>query len=94
MQRGLELFYQTPAGTIMAVPIETRAGFIAGNPRKVFDGTPYVPTVLGRMYDVSPDGQRFLMLKPSGRSEQAVGPASLVVVLNFFEELRARAPGK
>jgi hypothetical protein len=67
---------------------------VLGKPSEVLDATPYVPTVFGRMYDVSPDGKRFLMLKPSGRSEQAVGPASLVVVLNWFEDLTARAQGK
>jgi hypothetical protein len=40
-------------------------------------------------YDVSPDGQRFLMLKPS---EQAQAPAQINVVLNWFEELTRRVP--
>ena len=91
---GLELFYQAPAGKIMAVRFDTHSGSMLGKPSEVLDATPYVPTVLGRMYDVSRDGERFLMLKPNGRPEQAVGPASLVVVLNWFEDLKARAPGK
>ena len=93
-KRGLELFYQTPAGKIMAVRFDTNSGSVLGKPSEVLDATPYVPTVFGRMYDVSPDGERFLMLKPSGRSEQAVGPASLVMIRNWFEDLTARAQGK
>jgi hypothetical protein len=40
-------------------------------------------------YDVSPDGQRFLMLKPS---EQEVAPTQINVVLNWFEELKQKVP--
>jgi hypothetical protein len=39
---------------------------------------------------VSPDGQRFLMLKP-GEQEQAA-PTQINVVLNWFEELKQKVP--
>ncbi len=47
------------------------------------------------MYDVSRDGQKFLMIKdaPSG-GERASAPDNLVVVLNWVEELKARVPSK
>ncbi len=56
----------------------------------LFEG-PYDPTVFtAPNYDVSPDGQRFLMLK---RFEQGVAaPAQINVVLNWFEELKSRVP--
>jgi hypothetical protein len=41
-------------------------------------------------YDVSPDGQRFLMLKPS--ESTGVAPTQINVVLNWFEELKRRVP--
>ena len=41
-------------------------------------------------YDVSPDGQRFLMLKPSESAEAA--PTQINVVLNWFEELKQKVP--
>jgi hypothetical protein len=41
-------------------------------------------------YDVSADGQRFLMLKPAEASETA--PTQINVVLNWFEELKRRVP--
>jgi serine/threonine protein kinase len=91
---GEELFYQTPAGNVMSVPIETGAAFKAGSPRRVFDGTPYVFSVFGRMYDVSSDNERFLMLKPNVSSKQSAASGSLVVVLNWFEELKARVPAR
>ena len=40
--------------------------------------------------DTSPDGQRFLMLKPV--ESQASAPTQINVVLNWFEELRRKAP--
>ena len=49
-----------------------------------------------RGYDVSADGQRFLMIKdaaPSGQTSTAPS-ASMVVVLNWTEELKARVPGR
>ena len=71
------------------VPIQTAPTFSAGIPTKVFD-TRYFNGGPGRSYDVSPDGQRFLMIKASG-TEQA---PSMVVVLNWLEELKAKLPAK
>jgi serine/threonine-protein kinase len=61
--RGGELFYRS-GSKIMAVDIDARSTFSASKPRMLFEG-PYLQT-LGSFpfYDVSPDGQRFLMLKP------------------------------
>jgi hypothetical protein len=42
-----------------------------------------------RPYDVSADG-RFLMFT----LQQEAGSASMVVVLNWFEELKAKLPGR
>ena len=44
----------------------------------------------GRAYDVTPDGQRFLMIKEGG--DEPTAPQNLIVVLNWFEELRRRVP--
>ena len=55
----------------------------------MFD-TRYYAAANGRSYDVSPDGQQFLMIKAAG-TEQA---PSIVVVLNWLEELKAKLPAK
>ena len=39
------------------------------------------------MFDVSPDGKRFLMVRPVA----GLGETELVVVQNWFEELKQRA---
>jgi Tol biopolymer transport system component len=54
---------------------------------------PYLPTSATiQNYDVSLDGQRFLMLKPTEQSQAA--PTQINVVQNWFEELKRRVPGK
>jgi Tol biopolymer transport system component/predicted Ser/Thr protein kinase len=86
--KGRELFYRSD-NKMMAVDVTTEPTFSAGKPRMLFEGS-YVPTPRSFPdYDVSPDGQRFLMLK---RSEEAQAPAQINVVLNWFEELKQKVP--
>jgi serine/threonine-protein kinase len=86
---GRELFFRT-GDKMMAVGIATEPGFAAGKPRVLFEG-PYLPTPLTEPnYDVSPDGKRFLMVKPSEQEQAA--PTQINVVLNWFEELKRRVP--
>jgi len=75
---------------MMAVDIATQPGFTAGKPRTLFEGR-YAPTpATTPNYDVSLDGQRFLMLKPN--EQEASAPTQINVVLNWFEELKRRVP--
>ncbi len=87
-RNGRELFYRSE-NKMMAVDIATQPSFVAGKPRKLFEGA-YLPTAATiQNYDVSPDGQRFLMLK-GGEQEAAV--TQINVVLNWFEELKQKVP--
>jgi eukaryotic-like serine/threonine-protein kinase len=87
--KGRELFYRS-GDKMMAVDIATQPSFSAGKPKVLFEGH-YQPTPLTfPNYDVSPDGQRFLMLKPVEAGEGA--PTQIDVVLNWFEELKRRVP--
>ncbi len=74
---------------MMVVPVETEPTFSTGRPSILFEGSYVVSTVTRdyRYYDVSPDGQRFLMLKEAGTEE-----AQINVVLNWFEELKRLVP--
>jgi len=89
---GKELFYLGPSGAVMSASVEGGSTFRAGRPTRLFEGR-YLTfaTVAGRTYDVSPDGQRFLMLKP-GDTDSTAAPTSLVVVQNWFEELKRLVP--
>jgi eukaryotic-like serine/threonine-protein kinase len=86
---GRELFYRS-GEKMMAVDIATQPGFAAGTPRVLFEGRYEPASVPVSNYDVSPDGQRFLMLKPVEQTEAA--PTQINVVLNWFEELKQKVP--
>ncbi len=89
---GKELYYLTLDGALMAVPIQSTPAFSAGTPTKLFD-TRYVSIGTARTYDVSRDGQTFLMIKAAGDDPTST-PTGIVVVLNWVEELKARVPTK
>jgi hypothetical protein len=87
---GRELYYRDFSGALMAVPVAAGSGFVPGRPIRLFDGAGYIGAGAhggGRTYDVSPDGDRFLMVRAT-----AQGATPLVVVLNWFEELKRLAP--
>ena len=74
----------------MAVPVlDTEPTFRAGNAESLFEQR-YATYVERRNYDIAPDG-RFLMIKEAAATDGATAQ-QLVVVLNWFEELKARVP--
>jgi len=86
---GRELFYRS-GDKMMAVDVATQPTFAAGKSRMLFEGH-YLPTPnYFQNYDVSSDGQRFLMLKPVEQAQAA--PREIDVVLNWFEELKQKVP--
>jgi Tol biopolymer transport system component len=87
---GRELFYRDPSPAMIAVPVMAGAAFATGVPKRLFSSQSLVQG--GSAFDVSADGQRFLMSRAVGAAVQR--PDELVVVQNFFEELRAKAPVK
>ncbi len=72
----------------MVVDIKTEPTFTAGSPVVLFTGR-YTTSVAVVNYDISPDGQRFLMIKAA---EEEEGPGQINVVLNWFEELKRLVP--
>jgi serine/threonine-protein kinase len=89
---GRELFYRAPDGALMAVPVNPGGTtWSAGIPTKLFEGRYHTGDTM-TSYDVSPDGQRVLMLKEGGAADQAAGLATIILVLNWREELKRLAP--
>ena len=91
-RNGRELFYLSGSGSVrlMSVPVQSGTSFSAGTPQVLFEGK-YFSGNAGRTYDVSPDGQRFLMIKDAAATTSSA-PSQFVVVLNWFEELKRLAP--
>jgi serine/threonine-protein kinase len=85
---GRELFYRT-GDSMMAVPVTTQPSFSAGRPTELFKGTYLASTfpLTGTTYDVTRDGQRFLMIK-----DQAASATQINVVVNWFQELKRLVP--
>jgi eukaryotic-like serine/threonine-protein kinase len=91
-----QLFYSI-GNKMMAVEIETKAGFAPGSPRLLFD-QPYTHAtgIAGNPlaeYDVAPDGQHFVMLKAD---EAESSQPQFHVILNWAQEVARRlgAPEK
>lgn len=92
---GRELFYLVGADAVrmMALPVQSGATFSAGSPQKLFEGRYFAtPDRSGRTYDVSPDGQRFLMIKNAAVDVTTSLVPSFVFVLNWFDELKRLVP--
>jgi eukaryotic-like serine/threonine-protein kinase len=82
---GRELFYRSAGGDLVAATIAPGASFRVESERALFSARPYMTEILDHAYDVSPDDRSFLFVRipPSTGSP-------LVVVLNWFEELKAK----
>lgn len=101
---GRELFYRNGDATV-AVEVETGEAFRHGNPRVLFRGAYYLPTGMiikatFTSWDIDHDGKRFLMIKPppatgsepSTAEQAAAGQPKIIVVTNWFEELKQQVP--
>jgi serine/threonine-protein kinase len=88
-RNGRELFYRHD-DKMMAVVISLQPEFTAGAPRLLFAGKYEEPGLPDepRNYDVTPDGQRFVMIKMSEPS----APSQLNIVVGWFAELESRVP--
>ena len=86
---GKELFYQN-GNKIMVVSIQTEPTFKAETPRLLFEGSFELSSPNFRDWDISPDGQRFVMLQTD--DQEQLSSTQLTVVLNWFEELKRLVP--
>jgi len=97
---GETLYYRSPDG-IMAVSVETDPTLTLGKPESLFPDIYRLSTSGSFMHNIHPDGERFLMIKwpetteeESAEEESAEEPQRIIVVTNWFEELKDRVPVK
>jgi eukaryotic-like serine/threonine-protein kinase len=81
-----ELFYRQ-GDALMAVTVDTKQGFRAEKPRRLFAGQ-FSGAGRDTSFDVATDGRRFVMVK----SDEASTLRQLTVVQNWFEELKQKVP--
>ena len=80
---GKELLYRS-RGRVMVANVTLSPAFKVQPPRVLFEGN-YLTGSAG--WDVTPDGERFLLIKPSAQA-----PSSLIVVKNWAEEVKRLVP--
>ena len=89
---GKQIFYWW-SGKIFAIDVRTEPAFSFGQPSPLpFPQVAQTAPGL-RNFDITPDGRQFLII-PFGNSAAGPtpAPAQINVVLNWFEELKQRAP--
>jgi eukaryotic-like serine/threonine-protein kinase len=97
-RNGSELFYLDPNGALMSVTVSRGSTWSAAAPTKLFEG-PYffggatVTNAAGRTYDVSNEG-RFIRIKLPAETDQIAPNRSVVIVRNWFDELKRLVPTK
>jgi serine/threonine protein kinase len=91
---GQELVYVSPTGALMGVGVTRGLSWTATTPTLVVkEGYFTNLSWWGRSYDVSSDGQRFLMIKEGG-ADGTAAPTSIIVVQHWVEELKRLVPMK
>jgi serine/threonine protein kinase/Tol biopolymer transport system component len=87
-----ELFYRN-GNKMMAVGVSLQPKFNASAARILFEGEyeEEGQSDSPRNYDVTPDGQRFVLIKPP---EEPSTPSRLIVALEWFGDLKRRVPVK
>ena len=85
--RGTELFYRDASGNLVAVEVNTNPTFSFGRATVLFPAAGYTSRPFAPQYAVAPDDRRFLMIRPVGSGS----PDNIIVVENWFEELKAKS---
>jgi serine/threonine-protein kinase len=93
-RNGQELFYVSPTGAVLRVAVERRPSWATTTPTLLvkegyFTNPGYS---LGLQYDISSDGQRFVMIKDG--TGDTVAPPQIIVVQHWTEELKRLVPTK
>ena len=94
---GKELFYRND-DSVMAVKVEIEPNLGFGTPETLFRGTymsrSYGETFQLNMWNIHPDGKRFLMIKEATGADTTKGTSQLEIniIVNWFEELKKRIP--
>jgi serine/threonine-protein kinase len=91
---GRELFYVDGDHRLISVTYDASSGFRVANRQVLFQiGSSFESNLyrwIGGLYDVTPDDQRFLMVRRHERTDES--KPRLIVVQNWFEELERRVP--
>ena len=87
------LFYRN-RDAVMAVPVKTEPDLKIGSPKVLFQKQyDYGLGPVGNTWDIHPDGDRFLMMKPiEGDTASTRSIRKIKIILNWFKELKEKVP--
>jgi serine/threonine-protein kinase len=90
---GRQLFYHQADDQVWVADIRTEESFAPGKPRLLFEKRGFILNLAPlQTWALWPDGQGFLMVK---REEPKLQPVTeMIIVQNWFEELKRLAPAK
>ena len=95
-----ELVYQRspdgPPDVLMRVSLDVTEGnppsLVPGTPEPLFDWRHFSEPGRRRYVDMAPDGQRFLMIRTGGQTSGEAPSPQIVLIQNWFEELKRLVP--
>jgi Tol biopolymer transport system component len=89
---GRELFF-SEGRQMFVVPVQAGTTLVPGEARVLFEGaiSRGSVSVNARPYDLTPDG-RFMMIRPTATEGAERPTSSLIIVQNWFEELKRLLP--
>ena len=88
-RNGRELFYENGAKMLISAAVLPGATFTLGAQVPLFNTSGFASNVISPLYDVSPDGQRFLFLR-----EPTMPTTELVQITNWGAEVQAKLAGR
>ena len=81
-----EIFYRDGTDSMVVANVTTNPTVGVTGRRVLFDASRYLAGLFGRAYDVSPDGQRFVMIQTGGQA----ATREVILVQNLIDDLNSR----
>jgi serine/threonine-protein kinase len=85
---GKTLYYYTP-GKLLSVPIQIAPSLVVGKPQVIVNGYQQKSVDSGLMYDISPDGQWFVVAQSKDDESNF---RQIHLIINWFDEIQAKMP--
>jgi len=94
-RNGRELFYRTLDNRLMVANYTAKGEAFAADKPRLWSEKRFLDTGTFTNFDPAPDGKRFaVLMAPEGDAEQQRAKTHVTFLLNFFDELRRKVPGK
>ena len=93
-RNGRQLFYRTLDNRIMVATYTTKGDAFAAEKPRLWAERRFLDTGTLPNFDLAPDGKRFAVLMAPGEEAEQQAQTHVTFLLNFFDELRRKVPGK